>query len=111
MTIGAYPAERGWRRSWSGGARRGAGPYVSEMGERVGANRSRLLDMLAQFDRLAARIRDEAELVITHGEPHVANVVHAESGVVLIDWDTVRRRRGNGICGGCRGRAGGNIRG
>ena len=68
----------------------GAGPYASEMGERVAANRSRLLDMLAQYDELAARVRDEADLVIAHGEPHVANVVRAESGVVLIDWDTVR---------------------
>jgi aminoglycoside phosphotransferase (APT) family kinase protein len=60
------------------------------MGERIAANRQRLLDMLAQYDERAARVRDEADLVITHGEPHVANVVHAESGVVLIDWDTVR---------------------
>ncbi len=66
------------------------GPYTAEMGERVSANRSRLLGMLARFDELMAAVRGEAELVITHGEPHAANVVHAESGVVLIDWDTVR---------------------
>ncbi len=28
--------------------------------------------------------------MITHGEPHAANVVHTEAGPVLIDWDTVR---------------------
>jgi len=27
-------------------------------------------------------------LVITHGEPHAANVITTASGLVLVDWDT-----------------------
>ncbi|MDJ0663783.1 MAG: aminoglycoside phosphotransferase family protein [Acidimicrobiia bacterium] len=67
-----------------------AGPYAADVSDRVVANRPRLVGMLAQFDDLAVRVRDAAELVITHGEPHVGNLVHTEDGVVMIDWDTVR---------------------
>ncbi|MCP3999093.1 MAG: phosphotransferase, partial [bacterium] len=66
------------------------GPYAVEMAERIDVNRSRLQAMLARFDGLVAKVRNEAEPVVTHGEPHVANVVHTEAGPVLIDWDTVR---------------------
>ena len=66
------------------------GPYAAEVVDRVAANRSRLLGMLAEFEELAVDVRANSELVITHGEPHIANLVHGESDVVLIDWDTVR---------------------
>ncbi len=31
----------------------------------------------------------EDRLVITHGEPHAANVMGSPGGLVLVDWDTV----------------------
>lgn len=33
--------------------------------------------------------RQPAEKVLTHGEPHPGNTMHTQSGLVLIDWDTV----------------------
>ena len=27
-------------------------------------------------------------MVLTHGEPHAANTINTDSGLVLIDWDT-----------------------
>jgi spectinomycin phosphotransferase len=30
-----------------------------------------------------------SNLVITHGEPHPGNVIRADGGIMLIDWDTV----------------------
>ncbi len=72
------------------GSNTSAGPYSLEVADRIDANRSRIHALFARYDGLVARVRDTAELVITHGEPHVGNVVHTDSGAVLIDWDTVR---------------------
>ena len=46
----------------------------------------RLLDRHADLVRDA----DPGRFVITHGEPHRANTVVTDAGVVLVDWDTVR---------------------
>lgn len=48
----------------------------------------RIRRVLAAFDRLAERVK-ALEPVITHGEPHAANVMHAGGDMMLIDWDTV----------------------
>jgi spectinomycin phosphotransferase len=46
--------------------------------------------LLNTFDQLAARVTAAAlEPVITHGEPHPANIIRTGTGRMLIDWDTV----------------------
>ena len=49
---------------------------------------------LAELLTLADRLRADAEKhggdwVVTHGEPHAANVMRTSEGRVLLDWDTV----------------------
>ena len=46
-------------------------------------------DLLARFDRLAARLAAAPDRVVTHGEPRPANLMVTDRGPVLIDWDTV----------------------
>jgi spectinomycin phosphotransferase len=48
-----------------------------------------LARLAAGFDRMAAATAGaRASLVITHGEPHPANLMLAAGRLVLIDWDT-----------------------
>lgn len=70
-------------RPWSGG------PF-SQGAHRLLAPRSADLARLADgFGRLAdATIAAQANPVITHGEPHPANVMWVDDRLVLIDWDT-----------------------
>ncbi|HYK29369.1 MAG TPA: phosphotransferase, partial [Streptosporangiaceae bacterium] len=51
-------------------------------------NATKVREMLATFDQLAEQVAATAERVITHGEPHSGNILRAESGLMLIDWDT-----------------------
>ncbi len=49
-----------------------------------------LVQLVAGFDRLVERTATaRARRVVTHGEPHPANVMLVEDRLVLIDWDTV----------------------
>lgn len=70
------------------GPRWDAGPFAARawqlVGERGGAVRD-LLDRHAALTEAA----DPERFVVTHGEPHRANTVVTDSGVVLVDWDTV----------------------
>jgi spectinomycin phosphotransferase len=44
---------------------------------------------LATYDELVVEVRaDPSPLVITHGEPHAANVIWTDDGPRLVDWDT-----------------------
>lgn len=44
---------------------------------------------LAEYDALAEEVRGSSEpWVITHGEPHRANVIRTAEGPRLVDWDT-----------------------
>lgn len=46
--------------------------------------------LVTTFDRVAESTRPaRADLVITHGEPHPANIMSADGRLFLIDWDTV----------------------
>lgn len=47
--------------------------------------------MFARYDEIVAKVRNApVPQVVTHGEPHAANVVWADDGGMhLIDWDTV----------------------
>jgi spectinomycin phosphotransferase len=44
---------------------------------------------LQEYDELVAEVRAAPEpWVITHGEPHRANVIRADDRMLLVDWDT-----------------------
>jgi spectinomycin phosphotransferase len=45
---------------------------------------------LADLDRFATRIAERGIApVLTHGEPHPGNLIHTNTGLALVDWDTV----------------------
>jgi spectinomycin phosphotransferase len=69
----------------------GSGPYTDEVRSRVSASRDTIMRQFRRYDELSQTILSSGmEFVITHGEPHAANVVHTDAGPMLIDWDTVR---------------------
>jgi spectinomycin phosphotransferase len=48
-----------------------------------------LVAALAHFDDLAAQVAAaDADLVVTHGEPHPGNLIRRGASYLLIDWDT-----------------------
>ena len=68
---------------WAGG------PFSERAREVVTRHEKDLRAALRAFDRLSAAVaRDASDRVITHGEPHAANVLHVEGALLLIDWDT-----------------------
>jgi len=69
---------------WTGG------PYSEPARQALAAHASGIAELLALADRLAAGVeRRGAAWVTTHGEPHSANVMRTEDGLLLLDWDTV----------------------
>jgi spectinomycin phosphotransferase len=71
------------RRPWEGG------PFSAAARSLLLARTADLAQLTAGYDRLvdvtsAAR----ADTVITHGEPHPANLMSVDGRLVLIDWDT-----------------------
>lgn len=67
-----------------------AGPYAERAWELARRERDGILAALAFYDDLAERVRSGSDdWVITHGEPHPANVVRDAAGsLYLVDWDT-----------------------
>lgn len=53
-------------------------------------NDSPIRELFAGYDELATAVAaGRAGWVVTHGEPHAANVMRTDAGqLVLIDWDT-----------------------
>ena len=71
-------------RPWSGG------PFSEPARQVVADHASDVADLLALADRLAADVASRGvDPVITHGEPHAANVIRDGERIALIDWDTV----------------------
>ncbi|HEY2521524.1 MAG TPA: phosphotransferase [Streptosporangiaceae bacterium] len=70
-------------RPWPGG------PFAEPARALLAGAASSVRDLLATFDRLAARVAAAPHQVITHGEPHPGNVLRTPGGLRLIDWDTV----------------------
>jgi len=69
---------------WAGG------PLSEQSRAAVADAASALVELLALFDRLAADARTRARAwVVTHGEPHAANVLREGRDRYLVDWDTV----------------------
>lgn len=96
---GAIPAELlddwavdGWGRFVAaiGAPATVAGPYAAEVRDLVQRRREHIRDTASRYHERAAHRPPPAEWVVTHGEPHAANVVHTPGGPVLIDWDTAR---------------------
>jgi len=64
------------------------GPF-SELARALITRKARhIRHLLASFDELAERV-SALEPVVTHGEPHNANLIRTRNGVMMIDWDTV----------------------
>jgi spectinomycin phosphotransferase len=67
-----------------------SGPFGEPARTLLASNAADVARWLKSFDRLTAQVGDSGgALVITHGEPHPANVIHVEDELFLIDWDTV----------------------
>ena len=65
------------------------GPFSEPARATVAGHAPALRRLLATFDQLAAEVAAAgAEQVITHGEPHPANLLSAGGSLMLIDWDT-----------------------
>ena len=72
--------DQGWR----------AGPLAEPARAVLRRHRDQLGGLMQEFERLARRIEaGPAGRVITHGEPHPANLIADGSSLLLIDWDTV----------------------
>lgn len=68
-----------------------AGPFGESVRKALRRNASSLRRLYARFDELAARaVEASGGWVLTHGEPHTANVVWRLGGPVLVDWESLR---------------------
>jgi spectinomycin phosphotransferase len=67
-----------------------SGPYAEPVRLLLQANSGDLGRRLHEYDELAAQVRGSSDQwVVTHGEPHRANVIRdPQGGVRLVDWDT-----------------------
>lgn len=64
------------------------GPFAEPARALVTRSARHIRQLLASFDQLAEHMA-ALELVVTHGEPHSANLIRTGAGLMLIDWDTV----------------------
>jgi spectinomycin phosphotransferase len=70
-------------RPWTGG------PYAERARAALADRAGDVVDLLGLFDRLRRHVEMRTtDHVITHGEPHAANVMWTDDGPLLIDWDT-----------------------
>ena len=66
------------------------GPFSEPARAVLAARASEVAELLALADRLSALVlARNRPWVITHGEPHAANVIEAGRQHFLVDWDTV----------------------
>ena len=70
----------------------GGGPFAEPTRELLRSCAADVEQRLVSFDHAAGRLlSDQSGWVITHGEPHSANVLRATAGGLwLVDWDTAR---------------------
>jgi hypothetical protein len=77
-------ALRELNETWSGG------PFSEPARQALARHASDVAELLALADRLSAEVASRSiEWVVTHGEPHAANVMRTGESHVLVDWDTV----------------------
>ena len=67
-----------------------SGPFAEPTRKLLQDSAHELERRLQEYDELAAGVRESSDSwVITHGEPHRANVIrNPQGGVHLVDWDT-----------------------
>jgi hypothetical protein len=67
-----------------------SGPFAEPTRKLLQVNVHELDRRLREYDELAGHVGESSESwVITHGEPHRANVIRdPQAGVYLVDWDT-----------------------
>lgn len=67
-----------------------SGPLAEPARRLLEASAREVEALLHEYDELAARVREHTDRwVVTHGEPHRANVIRGpDGGVHLVDWDT-----------------------
>jgi spectinomycin phosphotransferase len=70
-------------RPWCGG------PFSEPARALLASTAGHIRRQLETFDQLAEHVTAAPEPVITHGEPHPANIIRAGPSRMLIDWDTV----------------------
>lgn len=83
-------APRSWKLSSTSIAPGRPARFAEPARRLLQANARGLEQRLQQYDELAAEVRENSEpWVVTHGEPHRANVIRdPQGGVHLVDWDT-----------------------
>lgn len=65
------------------------GPYGEPTRRLLAAHDDQVVAMIERYGALAAIQADRTgRFVLTHGEPHRANTITTDHGVVLVDWDT-----------------------
>ncbi len=68
----------------------GAGPFGGSAHDQLAPHAATLAEVVRAYDNLVdATSRARSATVVTHGEPHPANVMSVSDTLVLIDWDTV----------------------
>ena len=71
-------------RSWD------TGPYAEPTRTALAQAQDGVRTCLGRFDDLAVTCAESTpEWVVTHGEPHTANVLWTEHGPLLVDWESV----------------------
>jgi spectinomycin phosphotransferase len=66
------------------------GPFSEPARQALASHAFGVAEKIALADRLASDVASRnGEWVITHGEPHAANVMRTAEGHMLLDWDTV----------------------
>ena len=65
------------------------GPFADPARRLLARHADALAHAFGTYDALAAEVSSQPErFVLTHGEPHAANTITTDRGVVLVDWDT-----------------------
>lgn len=68
-----------------------SGPFGDDTRAVLQEKRTGLLALLERYDALAAHaLDDRGGWVVTHGEPHTANVLWSAGGPRLVDWESLR---------------------
>lgn len=65
------------------------GPYSDRARVLLARHAGEITRLLDRYDQLAEEARGRPDrMVLTHGEPHIENVIFTTAGPMLIDWDT-----------------------
>src|SRR5262249_30877108 len=71
-------------------SRWGAGPFAEPTRELLARHAHPLTALLERYFGLVASVVERGVGgVLTHGEPHPGNTIGTDTGIVLIDWDTL----------------------